>query len=63
MVSDSRKQNDEKIADIMAKQLSEEEFRNNCQRVIINNGDLKETYLQIDEILGNEGQVLIDEKR
>lgn len=54
-LSQTRHYSDEKIADIMAKQLSEEEFRNNCQRVIINNGDLKETYLQIDEILGNEG--------
>lgn len=57
-LSETRNYSDEKIADIMGKQLSEEEFRNNCQIVIINNGDLNETYTQIDEILGNEGQVV-----
>ncbi len=54
-LSQQRNYSDEKIADIMAKQLSEAEFRKHCQRVISNNGDLKETYMQIDNILSNEG--------
>ena len=42
----------EKIADIMGKQLSEEEFRKHCSVVIVNNGDLTVTYKQIDAIMG-----------
>ena len=44
---------EKKAADIMEGQLSEEAFRQHCQRVIINNGDLEETYQQIDAIMGD----------
>ena len=44
---------EKKATDIMEGQLSEEAFRNHCQRVIINNGDLEETYQQIDAIMGD----------
>lgn len=49
----SRKYSDRKISDIMKGQLSEEEFRKHCQRVISNNGDLEETYKQIQVIMGD----------
>ena len=49
---ESRQYSAEKIADIMGKQLSEEEFRKHCSVVIVNNGDLAVTYKQIDEIMG-----------
>ena len=51
----SRQYSDEKISAIMKGQLSEEEFRRNCQVVISNNDNLEETYKQINIILGNEG--------
>lgn len=51
-LAESRQYSAEKIADIMGKQLSEEEFRRHCSVVIINNGDLKTTYRQIDEVMG-----------
>lgn len=47
----SRHYSAQKIADIMSRQLTEEEFRKHCQVVIINNGDLEETYKQINHIL------------
>lgn len=49
---ESRQYSAEKIADIMGKQLSEEEFRKHCSVVIVNNGDLMVTYKQIDEVMG-----------
>ena len=49
---ESRQYSAEKIADIMGKQLSEEEFRKHCSVVIVNNGDLTVTYKQIDAIMG-----------
>lgn len=49
---ESRQYSAEKIADIMGKQLSEEEFRKHCSVVIVNDGDLAVTYKQIDEIMG-----------
>ena len=51
-LKESRQYSAEKIADIMGKQLSEEEFRKHCSVVIVNNGDLAVTYKQIDEIMG-----------
>ncbi len=50
----SRKYSAQKIAEIMKGQLSEEEFRKYCQVIIINNGDLEETYRQINKIMGVE---------
>ena len=50
----SRKYSAQKIAVIMKGQLSEEEFRKYCQVIIINNGDLEETYRQINKIMGVE---------
>lgn len=51
-LKESRQYSAEKIADIMGKQLSEEEFRKYCSVVIVNNGDLTVTYKQIDAIMG-----------
>lgn len=51
-LAQSRQYSAEKIADIMRGQLSEEEFRKHCDVVIINNGDLEETYKQIKEKMG-----------
>ena len=51
-LAESRQYSAEKIADIMRGQLSEEEFRKHCSVVIINNGDLEETYKQINEKMG-----------
>ena len=47
----SRNYSDEKISSIFATQLSEQEFRNKCQRVILNNGLFEETQEQIDEYM------------
>ncbi len=41
----------EKIKQIMESQLSEEEFRAGCDRVIDNGGSLEDTYEQLDRIL------------
>ena len=49
---ETRGYDDEKIAGIMANQMSPEEFRNACQAVIDNSGDLAGTYEQIDRQLG-----------
>ena len=51
-LKESRQYSAEKIADIMGKQLSEEEFRKHCSVVIVNDGDLAVTYKQIDEVMG-----------
>lgn len=51
-LAESRQYSAEKIADIMGKQLSEEEFRKHCSVVIVNNGDLEAAYKQIDEVMG-----------
>ena len=51
-LAESRQYSAEKIADIMRGQLSEEEFRKHCNVVIINNGNLDETYKQINKIMG-----------
>lgn len=50
-LKERRNYTDEKIDRIFASQLSEEEFRRNCVRVIENNGDLQETYAQLENAL------------
>lgn len=51
---ESRGYSEEKVKNIMAGQLSEEEFRKHCQFVIDNNHSLEETFQQIDRKLGAE---------
>ena len=53
-LAQSRQYSEQKIADIMKGQLSEGEFRKHCQRVITNNGNLEETYQQINMIMGDK---------
>lgn len=48
----SRHYSDEKIDQIMGKQLSEQEFREKCRVVIDNSGELADAYRQIDEKMG-----------
>lgn len=50
----NRRYSAQKITEIMKGQLCEEEFRKHCQVVITNNGDLEETYRQINKIMGVE---------
>lgn len=50
-LKDSRGYSDQKIDDIMASQLSEEEFRRGSDVVIDNSGTLEETKAQIDKAL------------
>lgn len=45
---EERNYSEEKIRAIMKGQLSEEDFRKHCKVVIPNNGDINETYHQID---------------
>jgi dephospho-CoA kinase len=47
----SRGYSDQRIADIMSKQLTEEEFFKECDFVIDNSGELEETFRQIDDLL------------
>ncbi len=47
----SRGYSEEKIADIMRSQLSEEEFRKNCDFMIDNSGELADSFRQIDRKL------------
>lgn len=49
----NRNYSDDKITGIMSGQLSEEDFRRSCQQVISNNGNLEETYKQIQLIMGD----------
>ncbi|MFI3212813.1 MAG: dephospho-CoA kinase [Eubacteriales bacterium] len=51
-LQESRNYSIEKIEQIMAKQLSEEEYRRHCRVVIDNSGLITETYRQIEEVLG-----------
>lgn len=48
---ESRGYSVEKVEHIFASQLSEETYRKHCRQVIDNNGDLEETYRQIDRAL------------
>ncbi len=50
-LKESRGYSDEKISQIMANQLSEEEFRKNCDFVIDNSGALEDTHLAIKQRL------------
>ena len=50
-LKESRGYSDEKIDNIFKSQLSEIEFRESTQVTIDNNGDLKETYQQIEKAL------------
>lgn len=49
---ESRGYSQEKTDSIMASQLSEDDFRTGCDRIITNNNDIKKTFKQIDELLG-----------
>lgn len=51
----SRGYTEEKIDQIFASQLSEEEFRTHCKVVIDNSRSLSDTYMQIDQILEEAG--------
>ncbi len=53
-LGESRGYSEQKSDGIMRGQLSSEEFMRKCQRVITNNGDLADTYKQIDELLKME---------
>lgn len=53
-LKESRSYSDEKIDSILKGQLSEEEFRKNCDFVIDNSGKLEDTYKQIDKKLGDD---------
>ena len=48
----NRGYSEEKISDIISKQLSEEEFKKHCQIIIDNNGEKQDVYKQIDENMG-----------
>lgn len=48
-LKEERGYSSEKIKDIMSNQLSDTIFREQCNYVIVNNGDLEETYKQIDK--------------
>lgn len=47
----TRGYSDNKIRDIMKNQNADEVFRSNCDRIIVNNGDIDRTRKQIKEIL------------
>jgi dephospho-CoA kinase len=49
---ENRGYSDEKIDSIMSGQLSEEDFRKHSQAVISNNGNLDETYNEINKLMG-----------
>ena len=53
-LAQNRQYSDEKTASIMWGQLSEAEFRRHCKVVITNNGDLEDTYQQINKIMGEQ---------
>ncbi len=48
----TRGYSDEKISDIMSRQLSEEEFKRHCQVILDNNGNKEDVYQQIDDNMG-----------
>ncbi len=47
----SRGYSDEKIDSIMKNQMNEDEFIANCDRVLVNDGNIEEVYRQIDKML------------
>lgn len=50
-LKNSRGYSDKRIKDIMKSQLSEQEFRENTDKIIDNNGSLEDMYKQIDKLL------------
>ncbi len=54
----SRGYSREKANQIFASQLSEEEYRVNCQAVIDNNGTKEETFYQIAQLIKDKGEVI-----
>ena len=50
-LKESRGYSDEKIDNIFASQLSEEEFKSHCSEVIFNGGSPEDTYREIDAIM------------
>lgn len=50
-LKENRHYNDDRIDSIIASQLSEEEFRKNCDFMIDNSGTLQKSFTQIDEKL------------
>lgn len=48
----NRGYSEEKISDIISKQLSEEEFKKHCQVILDNNGDKQAVYKQIEKNMG-----------
>lgn len=50
-LKDARHYTDEKITDILGRQLSDGEFRRHCQVIIDNSAELQDTYKQIDKEL------------
>lgn len=51
-LKETRGYSDEKISDIMSRQLSEEEFKKYCQVILDNNGEKEDVYRQIDCNMG-----------
>ena len=51
-LKETRGYSDEKISDIMSRQLSEEEFKKHCQVILDNNGKKEDVYRQIDCNMG-----------
>lgn len=54
-LKENRGYSDEKIDRIFASQLSEDDFRSHCARVIDNNGSVEETKAQLDAIMTGLG--------
>lgn len=54
---DSRGYSQEKVERIFASQLSEREYRRNCQAVIDNSGTKEETFFQIAQIIKDKGEM------
>ena len=50
-LKESRGYSDEKIDNIFASQLSDEEYRKACSKCIDNNGTVEDTYSQIEQII------------
>lgn len=50
-LKEARGYSDEKIDSIMKSQLGEDAYRNACQKIIDNNGNVEQTYKEIDEII------------
>ena len=53
-LKENRGYSDEKIDGIFKSQLSEEQYRGHCKKVIDNNGSVEHTFLQIGKIFGEE---------